>query len=77
MEFRSLYFVLTGLKKFDLSIFRACRPGYHIAGFQPKDNGPLLLRHDDRPPNGTLFTELDALLPPILDKAFPVEYDNA
>jgi hypothetical protein len=28
-------------------------------------------------PNGTWFTELDALLPSILDKAFPVEYDNA
>jgi hypothetical protein len=28
-------------------------------------------------PHDTWSAELDALLPPILDKAFPVEYDNA
>jgi hypothetical protein len=77
LEFRSFYFVLTGLKKFDLTHFPGLPPGLSHCRLSARDDGPLLLRHDDRPPNGTLFTELDALLTPILDKAFPVEYDNA
>jgi len=79
MELKWVSFVLfrpCGAEKFDLMYFPGLPPGLTLQAFSPKTTGRYSCTAMIAP-NGTLFAELDALLPSVLDKAFPVEHDNA